>query len=55
MNADGTTHVGPSSLISHTYATDDYIHINNTGGSFGVSLFSIAAHSTQVMASGCTP
>jgi hypothetical protein len=54
VNADGVTHVGPSSLISHTYAGGDIIHVNNTGGSFGVSLFSTAAHSTQVMASGCT-
>jgi hypothetical protein len=55
VNADGVTHVGPSSLISHNYAGGDYIHVNNAGGSFGVSLYSTTAHSTQVMASGCTP
>jgi hypothetical protein len=53
VNADGATHVGPASLISHTYSGGDYINVNNTGGSFGVSLFDHLAHSTQVLASGC--
>jgi hypothetical protein len=55
VNPDGMTHIGMSTLISHTYAGGDYIHVNNTGGSFGVSLFSNTAHSTQLITSTCMP
>ena len=55
VNADGTTHVGPSSVLPNTYAAGDQINIMNFGGSFGLSLYSAAMHSTQMAASGCTP
>jgi hypothetical protein len=53
VNADGATHVGPLSVISHTYAVGDQFNITNFGGSFGVSLYSAASQSTQMAASGC--
>jgi hypothetical protein len=53
VKADGKTHVGPSSIIPHTYAAGDQINITNFGGSFGLSLYSTASHSTQMAASGC--
>jgi len=52
VNADGVTHVAVS-VIPHTYADGDESNITNFGGSFGVSLYSAASHSTQVAASGC--
>jgi hypothetical protein len=55
VSADGLTHVGPGSVISHSYASGDYLNITNFAGSFGVSLYSAAAHSTQMAATGCTP
>lgn len=56
VNADGLTHVSPTDLISHTYASQtDYINVNNVGGSFGVSLYNGASHSVQAVASGCAP
>jgi hypothetical protein len=53
VNANGTTHVGPTSVIPHTYAADDLINITNFGGSFGLSLYSAASQSTQMAGSGC--
>jgi hypothetical protein len=55
VNADGLSHVPPSSVIAHTYAADDLINLSNFAGSFGLSLYSSAAHSTQMAASGCAP
>ncbi|HEY1691927.1 MAG TPA: hypothetical protein VGG39_07185 [Polyangiaceae bacterium] len=56
VNADGITHVGPASLVSHAYDPNgDYMHANNWNGSFGVSLFEIDDHQTVALASGCTP
>ena len=55
VSADGLTHVGPGTVISHSRASGDYINITNFAGSFGVSLYSAAAHSTQMAATGCTP
>jgi hypothetical protein len=55
VNADGLTHVGPGTAISHSYLSGDYINVTNFAGSFGVSLYSAAAHSTQMAATGCTP
>ena len=55
VSADGLTHVGPGTVISHSRAGGDYINITNFAGSFGVSLYSGAAHSTQMAATGCTP
>jgi hypothetical protein len=53
VDADGATHVGPSSVIAHTYAPGDVFNISNFRGSFVVSLYSAATQSTQVAASGC--
>jgi hypothetical protein len=56
VNPDGVSHVGPASVIAHTYvggANGDYLNIANFGGSFAVSLFSKTDHSTQVVASSC--
>jgi hypothetical protein len=53
VDANGATHLGPSSVIAHTYALGDQINITNFGGSFGVSLYSAATQSTQLAASGC--
>jgi hypothetical protein len=59
VNADGTTHVGPSTVFSHAYTAGngwiagDYIQVNNAGGSFGVSQFNSASHSVQAAATGC--
>jgi hypothetical protein len=55
VSADGLTHVGPGTVISHSRATGDYMNITNFAGSFGVSLYSANAHSTQMAATGCTP
>jgi len=55
VSADGSTHVGPGTVISHSRAAADYINITNFAGSFGVSLYSALAHSTQMAATGCTP
>jgi hypothetical protein len=55
VNADGMTHVGPDQVISHIYTPGDEVHVNNFGGSFGVSLYSSANHSTQIASSGCGP
>jgi hypothetical protein len=48
--ADGSTHLGPGSVISHAYTSGDTIEITNFGGSFGVSLYSAQSHSTQMAA-----
>jgi hypothetical protein len=53
VNADGVTHVGPTSVIAHTYAAYDQLNISNFKGSFGLSLYSAASQSTQMAASGC--
>ena len=53
VNADGVAHVGPLSVIAHTYAAYDQVNITNFGGSFGLSLYSAATQSTQMAASGC--
>jgi hypothetical protein len=42
VDANGATHVGPLSVIPHTYAAGDQIYITNFGGSFGLSLYSAA-------------
>jgi hypothetical protein len=55
VSSDGITHLGPGSVISHSRVGGDYINITNFAGSFGVSLYSTAAHSTQMAATGCTP
>jgi hypothetical protein len=55
VNSDGVSHVAPSSVIAHTYAGGDQINISNFGGSFGVSIYGGATHSTQMAASGCAP
>lgn len=55
VDADGLSHVPPSSVIAHTYVAGDQINITNFAGSFGLSLYSSAAHSTQMAASGCAP
>ncbi len=53
VNAGGASHVGPSSVISHTYAAGDIVSGMNYGGSFGVSIYESATHQTQMAASGC--
>ena len=53
VDADGLTHTGPLSVIPQTYKAGDQVNITNFGGSFGVSLYSAASHSTQMAASGC--
>jgi hypothetical protein len=53
INADGLTHLGPSSVLPHTYVDGDLMNITNFDGSFGVSLYSATDHSTQLAASGC--
>jgi hypothetical protein len=53
VSSDGVTHVGPTSVIAHTYAAYDQINITNFKGSFGLSLYSAASRSTQMAASGC--
>jgi hypothetical protein len=53
VNAGGVTYSAPSSVIAHTYAAGDQVNITTFGGSFGVSLYSSAAQSTQMAASGC--
>jgi hypothetical protein len=55
VNADGMTHLGPDQVVSHIYAAGDEFHVNNFGGSFGVSLYSVANHSAQIASSGCGP
>jgi hypothetical protein len=59
VNADGVTHVGPTTVISHAFgapggrAGEDEVAITEFGGSFGVSLYSAAEHLTRMAASGC--
>jgi hypothetical protein len=56
VNADGLTHVGPASVIAHTYvggSQSDYLNISNFSGSFAVSLFSKTEQMTRVVASSC--
>jgi hypothetical protein len=53
VKADGVAHLGPTTVFTHTYAAGDQIAITSTGGSFGVSLYDSASHSTQMAASGC--
>jgi hypothetical protein len=53
VNADGTTHVGPSPVMANSYLAGDQFNIANFGGSFSLSLYSTAKQSTQVAASGC--
>jgi hypothetical protein len=55
VNADGLTHLGLGSAISHTYAAGDFVTISNYRGSFAISLYSAANQSTQLAASGCGP
>jgi hypothetical protein len=55
VNADGLSHLPPSSVIAHTYAPGDQINITNFAGSFALSLYSNADHSAQIAASGCAP
>jgi len=40
VDADGLSHVPPSSVIAHTYVAGDQINITNFAGSFGLSLYS---------------
>jgi hypothetical protein len=53
VNSDGITHLAPSSVIAHTYGAGDQMNITTFGGSFGLSLYSATAQSTQMAASGC--
>jgi len=53
VNADGVTHVGPTTVISHAFGGGDEVAITEFGGSFGVSLYSEAEHLTRMAASGC--
>lgn len=53
VNADGVTHVGPTTVISHAFGGGDEVAITEFGGSFGVSLYSYAEHLTRMAASGC--
>ena len=59
VNADGVTHVGPTTVISHAFgapagrAGEDEVAITEFGGSFGISLYSAAEHLTRMAASGC--
>ena len=54
VNADGLTHVGPASVMAHTYDSGgDYLNISNFAGSFAVSLYSHGEHKTRVAASSC--
>jgi hypothetical protein len=53
VNPDGMTHVGPDQAISHTTVAGDMINITNSGGSFGLSLYSAALNSAQIAATGC--
>ena len=55
VNADGIRHVGPTTIIAHTYAGGDQVAVTNFGGSFGVSLYGRADHATKIAASGCSP
>jgi len=53
VNADGVSHSAASSVIAHTYAAGDQANISNFGGSFAVSVYGSATHSTQLAVSGC--
>ena len=53
VNADGITHVGPTTVISHAFVDGDEVAITEFGGSFGISLYSSAEHLTRMAASGC--
>jgi hypothetical protein len=53
VNADGVTHVGPTTVISHAFGGGDEVAVTEFGGSFGVSLYSNAEHLTRMAASGC--
>jgi hypothetical protein len=53
VNSDGLTYVGPDSVLPHAYTAGDFLNISNYGGSFGLSVYSSATQSTQVVASGC--
>jgi hypothetical protein len=53
VNADGLTHVGPASVMAHTYNGSDRINISNFAGSFAVSLYAAGEHRTHVAASSC--
>jgi hypothetical protein len=53
VNADGLTHVGPASVMAHTYNGSDRINISNFAGSFAVSLYAAGEHRTYVAASSC--
>jgi hypothetical protein len=55
VNADGITHVGPTSVIPQTHVSGDLATVTNFRGSFGISLYSAANHSTQFASSGCSP
>jgi hypothetical protein len=53
VKADGVDHLGPSTVFTHSYVAADEITVTSSGGSFGLSLYDSAAHSTQIAASGC--
>jgi hypothetical protein len=53
IDADGMSHVGPGTAISGSGGS--MAAVTNFAGSFGVSLYNAAAHSTQMAATGCTP
>ncbi len=53
VNADGVTHLGPTTVISHAFGGADEVAITEFGGSFGISLYSAAEHLTRMAASGC--
>ncbi|HEX7597067.1 MAG TPA: hypothetical protein VF518_02570, partial [Polyangia bacterium] len=52
VNADGVTHMGPSSVIAHARDAGDLINISNFDGSFAVSLWSAKEQMVRVAASG---
>jgi hypothetical protein len=62
VNADGVTHVGPTTVISHAFGSQAEVNafgsegevaITEFGGSFGISLYSATEHLTRMAASGC--
>jgi hypothetical protein len=55
VGGSGRLVAGPTDLFAHTYAAGDEISVSNFRGSFGVTLYSMATHSTSMVTSGCTP
>ncbi len=53
VNADGVGHVGPNSVISSSVGSGDIVSMTTLDGSYVVSLYTAANHSTQLVASSC--